>query len=132
MGLTREGLNRKRTAAALLTDEDVRVIRANDRDRLVSRIDMADWYGVGRETISRICRRETYNWVQDATTLKKGAVRVGSLLTGEISEVDRVVLNESAQRLFNLQEQWKREGVLADEQASGDSSKGSKVEGENR
>ena len=62
---TMAGQRRRQTAAAVLTDGEVRAIRAADAVKLVSRLEQAQMYGVGKETIARICRRETYAWVPD-------------------------------------------------------------------
>lgn len=57
------GLMRKVRAAALFTDEQVRAIRRADEVGMVTRQQQARTYGVGKETIARICRGETYYWV---------------------------------------------------------------------
>ena len=61
-----------RGAAALFTDEEVRGIRRADFIGLVSRTEQARMFGVGKATIDRICRRETYDWVSEDPTYSSG------------------------------------------------------------
>lgn len=56
-------LRKRQTAAAIFTDEEIRAIRRADEVGLVTRGEQAETYGVGKETIARICRRDTYRWV---------------------------------------------------------------------
>ena len=67
---------RRARAAAIFTDEEVRAIRRADEVGLVSRLEQARTYGVGKETIARICRGETYYWVAQEDELTNDPVGV--------------------------------------------------------
>lgn len=108
---TAKGLNAQRRAAASLTDEEVRRVRVQlaDGDKTVR--ELADWHGVGHETIRKIGRRETYAWVTDVEVTRdemKEAERAALRLSGE----EKARLEASARRVFEMQEKLKEEGKL--------------------
>lgn len=57
------GQIKRARASALFTDQEVRAIRRADEVGSVTRLQQARTYGVGKETIARLCRGETYYWV---------------------------------------------------------------------
>lgn len=64
-GKTEGGLRRCREAPGAFSEEEVRRIRAADRQG-ASRKAAAALYGVSRETIAKLCRGDTYWWVGEA------------------------------------------------------------------
>ncbi len=65
MALTAEGLQNVRRANAAFSDDIIRTIRKTDREGRMSRRMLSRFYKCSLETIARICRRDTYDWVPD-------------------------------------------------------------------
>lgn len=79
-------LGLKRRAAAALTDEEVREIRIQCGNGTMSRLTASQVYGVGKVTIDKIMRGETYAWVKavpDALEVKMpvGEAHANALLS---------------------------------------------------
>lgn len=87
-----------RTANASLCEDEVRAIRAR-LDAGASTVKQeAEWHKVGRETIRRLWRRETWDWVESEISPARGEAAEADLA----SEAD-----ESARRLL---EQIRKDG----------------------
>lgn len=63
--LRREVDPKTRTANASLSEDEVRTIRRLGSSGEKTVREMAEFYQVGRETIRRIIRRETWDWIKD-------------------------------------------------------------------
>lgn len=63
--ISKKGMDAVLRANAVFSDEEVRKIRRLYATGQASRRKMAQFYGVGMETIARITRGDTYAWVKD-------------------------------------------------------------------
>lgn len=97
----KQARNAKRTAAAILTEAEVRVIKTKLAEGM-DRRDLANIYQVAKETIARIDRGDTWGWVKAQGAITQSELDEQIMLATPLTEEEKAKVAASQAKLFAM------------------------------